>query len=257
MSDDAAHPRTIELSIEVAGTPEEVWQAIATGPGISSWFVPHTVEEREGGATTESFGPGPEMQVQGRVAAWEPPKRIVFDGGEGAGGLAFEWLVEARDQSTCIVRLVNSGFGEGEPWDSQFDAMTEGWKLFLRNLQLHRAHFPGQPATSVLPMAMWTGTTDEIWQRLLSALTIFQPLRVGKRLRAIAADGPELAGTVVAIDSHALALVLDEPCAGTAFLVVEGQGVSVWSYLYGPNREQIAARDLPRWQDWLNIHANP
>ena len=78
--------RRIELAIEVAGSPEEVWRAIATGPGISSWYVPHTVDEREGGTATASFGPEPEMQVQGRVAAWEPPHRIVFDGGEGVDG---------------------------------------------------------------------------------------------------------------------------------------------------------------------------
>ena len=118
--------RSIELEVEVVGTPEEVWQAIATGPGISSWYVPHTVEEREGGAATARFGPGPEMLIPGRVAAWEPPRRIVFDGGEGVGGLAFEWLVEARDGGTCIVRLVNSGFGSGEDWDAQFDGMTRG-----------------------------------------------------------------------------------------------------------------------------------
>ena len=57
MSDDR---RSIELEVEVHGSPEEVWRAIATGPGISSWYVPHTVDEREGGAATASFGPAPE-----------------------------------------------------------------------------------------------------------------------------------------------------------------------------------------------------
>lgn len=36
---DPSHPeatRSIELEIEVPGTPEQVWRAIATGPGISS-----------------------------------------------------------------------------------------------------------------------------------------------------------------------------------------------------------------------------
>ena len=28
--------RRIELEVEVPGTPEEIWRAIATGPGISS-----------------------------------------------------------------------------------------------------------------------------------------------------------------------------------------------------------------------------
>jgi hypothetical protein len=32
-SDARSEGRKIELSIEVPGTPEEVWQAIATGPG--------------------------------------------------------------------------------------------------------------------------------------------------------------------------------------------------------------------------------
>ena len=40
--------RSVEAEAEVPGSPEEVWRAIATGKGISSWFVPTTVEEREG-----------------------------------------------------------------------------------------------------------------------------------------------------------------------------------------------------------------
>lgn len=34
MSVDA---RKIELEVEVVGTADEVWPAIATGPGISTW----------------------------------------------------------------------------------------------------------------------------------------------------------------------------------------------------------------------------
>ena len=142
----ADEDRSIELEVEVVGTVEEVWRAIATGPGISSWYVPQTVEEHEGGTATASFGPGPEMQVAGRVGAWEPPRRVVFDGGEGAAGLAFEWLVEARDGGVCVVRLVNTGFGSGDDWDDQYDALSEaeGWGLFLLHLKLHLEHFRGQ-----------------------------------------------------------------------------------------------------------------
>ena len=45
-------------------------------------------------------------------------------------------------------------------------------------------------------------------------------------------------------------LVLDEPAPGTALLTAEGNGdhvgVSVWSYLYGPERARIVERDTPR-----------
>ena len=57
---DASGGRSLEAEVEVPGTLEEVWQAIATGPGISSWFVPSTIEECVGGAAASDFGPGME-----------------------------------------------------------------------------------------------------------------------------------------------------------------------------------------------------
>jgi len=247
--------RAIEAEVEVSGTPEEVWRAIATGPGISSWYVPHTVEEREGGKAVASFGPGPEMQVPGRVAVWEPPHRIVFDGGEGVGGLAFEWLVEARSGGTCVVRLVNSGFGEGGEWDDQYDDMVGGWQLFMLNLKLHLQHFPGQTATASFPSAQWAGPRAEAWARLADALRIPAAPAVGDRIAVGAPDAPALAGTVADVASRGLALVVDEPAPGTAFLAVEGGGdpvnVSIWSYLYGPGGAAAARRDEPAWASWL------
>lgn len=248
--------RSIELEIEVAGTPEEVWQAIATGPGISSWYVPHTVEEREGGAATARFGPGPDMLIPGRVAAWEPPGRVVFDGGEGVDGLAFEWLVEARDGGTCVVRLVNTGFGSGDDWDSQYDGMTDGWQLFLLNLKLHLQHFRGQAATALLPTAQWAGPPEQAWAALTRELGIPSAPEVGDRIQTSAGDAPTLAGTVVDVASWRLALVVDQPAPGTAFVAVEGTGdevsVSVWSYLYGVDGAAAAQRDEPRWAQWLS-----
>ena len=252
-------PRSIELEVEVVGTPEQVWEAIATARGISSWYVPHTMEEREGGAAVASFGPGPEMQIPGRVAAWQPPHRIVFDGGTTGEGLAFEWLVEAREGGTCIVRLVNSGFGNGDEWDGQYDAMKDGWGLFLRNLQLHLAHFPGQSATATLPMAMWTGTREDVWRHLVEALGLSGDITVGTHITVNAHDAPAWAGTVVDAASWRIAVLLDQPCHGTGFIAVEGLGdqfgVSIWSYLYGDESAEIARHNETQWVDWLANNA--
>lgn len=248
--------RSIELAVEVAGTPGEVWRAVATGPGISSWYVPHTVEERAGGAAMASFGPGPEMQIPGRVAVWEPPRRICFDGGEGVDGLAFEWTVEPRSANRCVVRLVNTGFGQGNEWDAQYDAMVEGWGLFMSNLGLHLEHFGGQTAVSVLPTAMGASSRDEQWAGLTTALGISSTPEVGERIEASSPDAPPLAGTVVEAGPYRIALLLDEPAPGTAFVAVESfgehAGSSVWLYLYGADGSEAAKRDGPLWQDWLN-----
>ena len=239
------------------GTPEEVWRAIATGPGITSWYVPHEVEEREGGAATASFGPGPEMQVPGRVAAWDPPRRVVFDGGEGVGGLAFEWLVEARDGGTCVVRLVNSGFGEGGPWDDQYDDMVEGWGIFLLNLRLHLEHFAGRSAVPSLPSAHLAPRPRRAWHELTSALAVPETPSRGRppRPRPGWRRAPRRGG-VVDVAPRRVALLLDEPAPGTAFVAAEGHGttcaLSVWAYLYGEDRDRLAAELTSAWQGWLD-----
>ncbi len=258
MTDDRTR---IELEIEVPGTPEQVWEAIATGPGISSWYVPHTVEEREGGAASARFGEGDDMVAPGRVAAWEPPERVVFDGGEGEPGLAFEWLVEAKDGGSCVVRLVNTGFGRGGPWDDMYDGMQEGWRMFLLNLQLHLTHFAGRHAVSMLPGAHWPGPRTRAWSWLADELGLVVPAEVGSEVKLGGGDGPELAGTVVDVAPHRISLLLDQPAPGTAFVAAEGgdEGVevSVWCYLYGDQAPSVIERDRPRWQAWLADRAEP
>lgn len=267
MDSDQNNPetRSIELEVEVPGSPEEVWQAIATGPGISSWYVPHEVTEAEGGDAMARFGPGDDMLAPGRVAVWDPPNRIVFDGGPESdtgepGAMAFEWLVEARGGGSCVVRLVNSGFGTGADWDDQYDAMTEGWKLFMANLKLHLEHFAGQAATPCIPMAYWSGDRDEAWHRLLAGLGVEGPPTVGDQVVLAVPEGPTLGGRVAEVGSHHLLMLADQPAPGTAFVAAEGvEGalmVSVWSYLYGPEGATAAARDEPRWRDWLTEAGN-
>jgi uncharacterized protein YndB with AHSA1/START domain len=99
-NDHAPEPRSIELEVEVPGTPEQVWEAIATGQGIAAWFVPAEVAEREGGTVSLDVGWG--MQESGTVTAWEPPRRFAYleelpaSEAAPAGTLATEFLVEAR-----------------------------------------------------------------------------------------------------------------------------------------------------------------
>jgi uncharacterized protein YndB with AHSA1/START domain len=247
--------REIRLEIEVPGTIQEVWDAIATGPGITSWYVPHTLEEREGGKATASFGAGPEMQVAGRIAVWEPPHRIVFTGDTGEPGLAFEWLVEARDHGICVVRLVNSGFGDGNPWDEQYDDMLGGWKLFLRNLWLHRTYFAGRHGTPALPMGMWSGAPVEAWPQVLAALGLPPAPQPGNQVATAGDDVPRLAGTVLDVRPGSLALLLEQPGPGTGIVAVERHGevsgVSLWVYLYGSGAPALAAAHEAHVSEWL------
>lgn len=253
--DEGRETRSIEREVEVAGTPEEVWRAIATGPGVSSWYVPHQIEEAEGGKVSLTFGPG--MDVEGVVSAWEPPRRIVLEN-EGPG-LAFEFTVEARGSGKCVVRLVNSGFGTGEDWDAQYDGMTEGWGIFLENLRLHLEHFAGQEASAALPMAIWTDTRSGAWERFKATLGLPANPAPGDRIEVTGAGAPSMAGTVGSVGTYHWCLEMDTPAPGTAFFAAEGTdgqvAVSVWSYSYGPDASAMAAEAEADWRRWLEDHS--
>lgn len=241
--------RAIDLEIEVPGTPEEVWEAIATGPGISSWFIPMDIEERAGGEVVMDFaGFGKETAT---VTAWDPPRRVVFEGG-GDRPLAYEWLVEARDGGTCVVRLVNSGFETGEEWDADYDGMREGWKIFFGNLRLHLTHFRGRAAQTIIPTVMVAGPNAAAWSALCSAIGVPETLAPGDRLVAEGDGVPALAGRVVETTRSAAVseylLLVDTPTEGTAFVAAEGDGdtvaCSLYLYLYGD-------RVADDWTPWL------
>ena len=57
--------RSVEIEFDVEATPEQVWQAIATGEGVSSWLMPAELETRDGkpSALKMSFGPGMERSL--------------------------------------------------------------------------------------------------------------------------------------------------------------------------------------------------
>src|SRR6266516_6247094 len=76
-----AHRFEITKELEVGATPEQVWEAIATGPGMDSWFMGRSeVEPREGGRARWSIGGYTEEST---VTTWDPPRRFVNSGGEG------------------------------------------------------------------------------------------------------------------------------------------------------------------------------
>jgi uncharacterized protein YndB with AHSA1/START domain len=139
---DASGRRFVEASVEVPGTPEQVWQAIATGPGISSWFVPSQVEERIGGTARSNFGPG--MESTATITAWDPPRRVAMDSRDDMGPegptIATEWTVEAHSGGTCVVRVVHSWFSDRDDWDKQFEGHEHGWVAFFRILHLYLSH---------------------------------------------------------------------------------------------------------------------
>src|SRR5262245_36516245 len=144
---DPSGRRSIQVEVEVPGTPEEVWRAIATGPGVSAWFVPTTFKDEAGKpvSLTMSFGPG--MDAEAQITEWNPPYRCAATGdlGPGSPPMATEWIVEAKAGGTCIVRVVHSLFASTDDWDNQLASTELGWPGFFKILTIYMTHLRGMP----------------------------------------------------------------------------------------------------------------
>lgn len=142
------HPFEIAHDLEVEATREEAWDAIATGPGMDSWFMGRSeVEPRQGGTSRWSIGGYTETAT---VTAWDPPSRFASTGTEGPDGTfhRFEYRIEDRGAGRSTVRYVHSGM-LGEDWEAEYDAMQEGDPMYLAKLVEYLAHFRGRYAVGV------------------------------------------------------------------------------------------------------------
>src|SRR5688500_7420689 len=201
---DPSGRRSVQAETEVPGTPGEVWEATATGHGITSWFVPSEVDGRVGGDVLCHFGPG--MDSVSTITAWDPPHRFAADSRDDMGPddptIATEWIVEARSGGTCVVRVVHSWFASTDDWDNQFEGHTYGWQSFFRVLRLYLAHFSGQRGSSMQIMGVAPEPKSEAWSALTTALGL-AGAAVGQRVRTL--DGaPLMAGTVEWVGQPAL-----------------------------------------------------
>lgn len=256
---DASGRRSLEVELEVPGTPEEVWRAIATGPGISSWFVPAEIEEQDGRpvAMTLKFGPG--IEPRSALTAWDPPRKFAAQGESWAGAppMATEWTVEARAGGVCVVRIVYSLFASTDEWDDQLEGAKSGLSGFLRTLQVYLTHFRGRRSANMQLVVPAAGTEAEAWETLTAALGL-KGLSVGQH-RAAPAGVPPFSGVAEYHNEipYDLLLRLDKPAPGIAALGVytfpggSETMVAMGFYLYGDDAAAIVARETPLWQAWI------
>ncbi len=258
---DASGRRSVEMEFAVPGTPEQVWQAIATGPGISCWFAFTEVEEREGGALAIHLGPG--MDSSGTVTAWEPPRRFAYEERDwlpGAPPVASEFLVEARSGGSCVVRVVHCLFASGDDWDDQLESFETGWPGFFRVLALYLTHFLGQPVSPIRVAGKAVGSVPEAWATLTGALGL-AGAAVGQRRAASVPGAPPLSGIVERVAEGEvcdLLLRTEAPAPGLVLLGAYSWAgtvhVSISFYLYGDQAPAVVAREEPRWRAWIRQH---
>jgi uncharacterized protein YndB with AHSA1/START domain len=256
-------PLRAVVEYEVPGTPEQIWEAIATAEGIGSWFMRTDLDGRVGGAIVTHMGE--ELSSPGTVIGWNPPHRFAYEepdwaelsGHPGAvtSPLVTEFLVEATSGGSCVVRIVSSAFGTGADWEAEFlDQLRTMWKPFLDNLRLYLTNFPGQRVTSLSAQATVPRPRDEVWSAMRRELGV---VAVG-----LPVETRGIVGSVERIGAVELLLRVSSPVQGfLQFGAVDQGDGSTWTqlegYLFSANAPDYVAQEQAGWKEWLQGLAVP
>jgi uncharacterized protein YndB with AHSA1/START domain len=242
------HEIEVRKQVELDATPEQVWEAIATGPGIDAWFMGRNqVEPREGGTMRMTFG---EMTSEKTVTAWEPPHRFASRSATDEDGsfMAFEYLVEGRAGGGTVLRLVQSGMFGGDDWEAEHDALAQGWDLYLRDLASYLTHFPGRTATPVSAWGPPQPDDEHVWKGLERGLGLTGTVAEGDRARFTLPGSAPVEGVVDAVSRQPIFLGVRTGDALYRFVGMGGM-VGVGHHLFADGADQAEAERA--WSSWL------
>ena len=139
-------PDRIQRTVRLARPPRDVWPALTTAEGLSTWFGEHvTIDLRPGGAASMTFAGG--LSVEMRIERVEEARLFAYTWrlpnlpDDDPRRTYVEFTLEA-DGAGTVLTVTETGFAQ-LPFDTRgetYDSHGEGWSRELAELV---AHFDG------------------------------------------------------------------------------------------------------------------
>lgn len=208
MSAQQTKPKARQHSheLEIAATPEELWNAITDANELVNWFpLQAAVKPGKGGTITYGWG---DLSGDCRIEEWTPPRHLRTSwlahgapGGETSGPVVVDWYLDGREGGTRL-RLVHSGFGTDASWDDEYEGTRRGWDFELASLKHYLEHHRGTRRHAFWLRREVSDKASEIWPRLVSPVGLFRvenaaSLRVGDKVSAQLPGGDRIEGLLL------------------------------------------------------------
>jgi uncharacterized protein YndB with AHSA1/START domain len=132
--------KALLFEVSIPASRAAVWQAFSTSEGLSTWLAPNsTVDLRKGGEWTAHYPGG--KTGGGTILSFVPEQELVL------AAMAPERFPTVRQQRTTakfefiadggstLVRLVQTGWKDGEEWDQAYEYLARGNAQLLDTLR--------------------------------------------------------------------------------------------------------------------------
>ena len=241
------HPFEVRGETTVAATPDQVWDAITTGPGVDSWLMGRTeVDSGHKTATFEMFGD----TATSAITAWEPGHRYATRQEPNPDGtfMAYEWLIEGSDGGGAVVRFVHSGL-LGDDWEAEYNALSVGDQAYLSKLEVYVEHFA--PRTASLSTFLPGPVVTDPWTALTAAVGAGPDAADGQPARLTVPGIEPVDGVVQFVHGRSF---VGMRTADAMYALIHGyNGMTVATAHYFDDRDRSA--EVEAWQAWLGTLA--
>lgn len=171
---------------KLLATPEQVWNAVATGPGNLGWLYPTEIELREGRAVSRGSG---------TVTVWDPPRHFAcrYEHEDGFSA-ALDYRIEVPDGGSTVlhtvIRWVNNGIVD-DGWETKADGAGKCAEFYHHTLGQYLRYFSGRPATYVAAHGPAAATEANAFTVLRRGLGLTDDVTEGDVVRlALSGLGP-------------------------------------------------------------------
>jgi uncharacterized protein YndB with AHSA1/START domain len=171
----------IKNELEVAATPEQAWQGVATGEGLDGWMMGRNeIEPREGGGVRTVT---PSWSEDATITTWDPPNRFAYRIGEREDGsfMNFDYQIEGKEAGKTSIKWVHSGM-LGDNWEAEYEAMNEGDTAYFNKLGVYLTHFFGRTATPVETYGPEVHDREQAMKLIREGLGLGGPVEVGQKV---------------------------------------------------------------------------
>jgi len=256
-TDAATGQRTLERSLTIHAPIDAVWKAITDAEELIRWFPPEaSVTPGAGGKMVMKWGDF--WEGESDIEVWEPPHHLRTSFDAGVARTAVDYYLE-RDGDSTILRLVHSGFGKGDDWDTAYDGIRKGWRAELYSLRNYLENHRGQRRAVVGARAAFESDDQSAWNALARAVDFPTDIAPGDRID-ITIDGDRVVGKVVLSEAPGQLCAITDITGGVsakdAYFRIEldrcagGPNALLWLGAFDITGDQAKSIEQ-RWTDWL------
>lgn len=234
--------RQFELrrAVEVAGSVEEVWQAVATVEGQAAWRLP------AGGETAEAIG---DLMFGHRVEIIDPPHhlRLTAEEADGRPDIV-EYLVEPLTDGVRLGYL-HAGVIDDDD-EITYDSTAQHTDFFLHTLGQYLAHFSGRPMVYYGAEAPPAGAAPGSFARLRTDLGIPGDAVEGDQVAVGIQGVAPITAVIDYLRPDFLGLRSSDALYRFFGRDAFGRPVALGHHLFGGHLDEVL--EEPAWRGWLD-----